>query len=137
MDKELLLQKAWEARKQSYAPYSGFAVGAALLAKSGRIYTGCNIESCSFSPTCCAERTALFKAVSEGEREFLAIAVAGGPSGAADGRLTTPCGLCRQMLYEFDDGGMTVLMAEGTGYRESTLKELLPLGFGPRRLEKE
>ncbi|MDD2954903.1 MAG: cytidine deaminase [Oscillospiraceae bacterium] len=134
MEKERLVQTAWEAREAAYAPYSGFAVGAALLGKSGRVYTGCNVESCAFGPTCCAERTALFKAVSEGEREFSAIAVAGGPMGRRDGGVTTPCGVCRQMLYEFDDGSMTVLMASGDGFCETTLAQLLPMGFGPKRL---
>ena len=134
MDQKQLVEEAWKARERAYAPYSGFAVGAALLSKSGKLYTGCNIESCAFGPTCCAERTALFKAVSEGEREFLAIAVAGAPAGRRDGGLTAPCGVCRQMLYEFDDGSMTVLMAEGEGFRKTTLGELLPLGFGPARV---
>lgn len=96
-----LMQMAMEARKYSYHPYSGFAVGAALLCKDGTVYTGCNIENAAFSPTNCAERTAFFKAVSEGKREFLAIAIAGGKED--DLVVCHPCGVCRQVMSEFCD----------------------------------
>ena len=136
MDKTKLIQMAFEGMKNAYAPYSNFQVGAALLADSGRIYTGCNIESCSYSPTSCAERTALFKAVSEGERRFLAIAIVS--SGGADGDYTAPCGVCRQMLYEFCGADMQVIMAKSIDdYKELTLGQLLPMGFGPSQLGKE
>ncbi len=131
-----LIRAAFAAQKFAYAPYSKFAVGAALLSKSGKVYTGCNIECATFSPTNCAERTALFKAISEGEKEFAAIAVVGGKKGAPDdGRITSPCGVCRQMLYEFGGNGLRVLMAKSeTDYIEKTLGELLPLGFGPEKI---
>ena len=96
-----LMQMAMDARKYSYNPYSGFAVGAALLCKDGTVYTGCNIENAAFSPTNCAERTAFFKAVSEGKREFLAIAIAGGKED--DLVVCYPCGVCRQVMSEFCD----------------------------------
>ena len=130
------IRAAFAAQKFAYAPYSKFAVGAALLSKSGKVYTGCNIEFATFSPTNCAERTALFKAISEGEKEFAAIAVVGGKKGAPDdGRITSPCGVCRQMLYEFGGNGLRVLMAKSeTDYIEKTLGELLPLGFGPEKI---
>lgn len=126
--KELVLQ-AEEAMKRAYAPYSGFKVGAALLTKNGKVYTGCNIENASFSPTICAERTAVAKAVSEGEREFAAIAVVGGKDGVITG-ICPPCGVCRQVLSEFCDGDMPVYLGKGKGEIETvTLKDLLPLGF--------
>ena len=135
-DRRALIRAAVAARKNAYAPYSHFAVGAALLTKSGRVYTGCNIECASFSPTNCAERTALFKAVSEGEREFSAIAVVGARLDAPDDSLvTSPCGVCRQMLYEFCGGELTVVMAKSEDdWTERRLGELLPLGFGPEKL---
>ena len=126
--KELVLQ-AEEAMKKAYAPYSGFCVGAALLGKSGRVYTGCNVENASFSPTICAERTAIAKAVSEGEREFTALAVAGGKDGVING-ICPPCGVCRQVLAEFCGPDFPVYLATGEGnYETVTLQELLPLGF--------
>ena len=103
MDREKLMEAALAARQHSYSPYSGFAVGAALLCRDGAVYTGCNIENAAFSPTNCAERTAFFKAVSEGEREFLAIAIVGGPSGREPEELCPPCGVCRQVMMEFCD----------------------------------
>lgn len=96
MDEKKLLKLASEARKNSYSPYSKFRVGAALLSKNGKVYTGCNIENATYGATCCAERTAIFKAVSEGEKEFEAIAVQGDNDG-----LTFPCGICRQVILEF------------------------------------
>jgi cytidine deaminase len=124
-----LVRKAVEARKLAYAPYSHFRVGAALLAKDGRIFTGCNVENASYGLTVCAERVALFKAVSEGAREFLAIAVACGEGPCA------PCGACRQVLYEFAPD-LLVIMADGDGknWCRAKLLELLPRGFGPKDL---
>ena len=136
MDWTALIEKALEGMQHAYAPYSGFRVGAALLAKSGKIYTGCNVESCAYTPTCCAERTALVKAVSEGEREFSGLAVVS--SGGADGEYTSPCGVCRQMLFEFCPPKMPVVLAKSPQhYRVVSLGELLPLGFGPAQLGKE
>lgn len=126
--KELVLQ-AERAMEQAYAPYSGFRVGAALLTKSGKVYLGCNIENASFSPTICAERTAVAKAVSEGEREFAALAVVGGKDGVIVG-ICPPCGVCRQVLQEFCGPEFPVYLGKGNGeYETVTLKELLPLGF--------
>lgn len=124
-----LIEKAKKAAENAYAPYSGFKVGAALLTKSGRVYLGCNIESSSFSPTNCAERTAFFKAVSEGEREFEKIAVAGGKNGDFSD-YCTPCGVCRQVMSEFCGEDFKVLLGKnGEEYRELTLGELLPHSF--------
>ena len=125
MTEQNLVQKALEARKQSYAPYSGFHVGAALLCSDGTVYTGCNVENASYPCAICAERTAAVKAVSEGHRDFEAIAVAG----SAD-EICTPCGLCRQFLYEFAPR-LRVLCAGADGRYESRLLcDLLPEGFG-------
>jgi len=125
-----LIEKAKKAAENAYAPYSGFKVGAALLTKSGRVYLGCNIESSSFSPTNCAERTAFFKAVSEGEREFEKIAVAGGKNGDFSD-YCTPCGVCRQVISEFCGEDFKVLLGKNgeEEYRELTLGELLPHSF--------
>ena len=121
----------------SYTPYSHFKVGAALLAKNGQIYTGCNIENAAYTPTNCAERTAVFKAVSEGIREFEAICIVGGP----DGELldyTPPCGVCRQVMMEFcDPDEFQIILAKGKDdYRIYKLKDLMPQGFGPGNLEE-
>jgi cytidine deaminase len=126
-----LVRVAVEARRNAYAPYSGFAVGAALLAEDGRIFTGCNVENASYGLTVCAERVALFKAVSEGARRFLALAVACGEGACA------PCGACRQVLYEFAPD-LLVIMADGEGksWCRAKLSELLPRGFGPKDLGK-
>ena len=137
-DKELV-RLALEARERAYVPYSKFQVGAALLTGAGRVYQGCNIECASYSPTNCAERTAFFKAISEGERDFVAIAVVGGPSGAPVKRICPPCGVCRQVMREFcDPTDFRVILASGLNdwvvYR---LDELLPLGFGPENMHKE
>lgn len=132
-DRELLLL-AIEARKQSYSPYSGFKVGAALLGKSGTIYTGCNVENAAYTPTNCAERTAVFKAVSEGEREFVAIAIVGGKE-EAPADFCAPCGVCRQVLAEFCNGDFRVIMGTPENIRVSTLAELLPYSFGKSDLE--
>lgn len=124
-----LMRLAEEARRAAYAPYSGFCVGAALLGASGKAYTGCNIENAAFSPTVCAERTAIFKAVSEGERSFLAIAVTGGKENEAPA-YCTPCGVCRQVLAEFCGAELRVLLGNASDVREVTLGELLPEAFG-------
>ena len=128
LDKELL-QLAIQARENSYSPYSGFRVGAALLGKSGKVYGGCNVENAAYSPTNCAERTAVFKAVSEGEREFSAIAIVGG-KGDTLADLCAPCGVCRQVLAEFCDGDFRVVLGTPDNIQVFTLAELLPLSFG-------
>ena len=119
----------------SYAPYSGFKVGAALLTKNGEIYTGCNIENAAYTPTNCAERTAFFKAVSEGVREFQAICIVGGKDGVLT-EYAAPCGVCRQVMMEFCDPETfrIILAVDQENYDIFTLKELLPLGFGPSNL---
>ena len=128
MDHEDLVAKAMEAREKAHAPYSHFAVGAALLAKSGRVYTGCNVENASYGLSICAERTAVFKAVSEGERDFEALAV-------VTEKGVTPCGACRQVLLEFGDD-IQVIVANGAGeYRIFGLQELLPEAFNSKDLE--
>ncbi len=136
-DRELIAQ-ALLARKNAYVPYSHFAVGAALLTGSGRVYTGCNIENAAYSPTNCAERTAVFKAVSEGERSLLKLAVVAG-NAALDAplpALVSPCGVCRQVLAEFAAPDMVLLLAKSeTDYETHTIGELLPMGFSPRDLE--
>jgi cytidine deaminase len=130
-----LIKSALKAREFSYAPISGFRVGAALLSKSGRVYTGCNIENASFTPTNCAERTAFFKAVSEGEREFEAIAVAGG-YGEEPVDYCPPCGVCRQVMLEFCASDFTVILAKSEqDYKTYTLEELIPHSFGPSDLK--
>ena len=129
---EQLLAEAKKAREQSYAPYSQCRVGAALLSAEGRIYHGCNIENAAFGPTVCAERVALFKAVSEGVRQFTAIAVVGGKSAQTSG-LFPPCGVCRQALREFclPEELTVVLEQEDGSPRLLTLADLLPHSFGP------
>ncbi len=134
MDNRELIKLALEARKNSYSPYSGFKVGAALLTKSGKVYTGCNIENAAFGPTVCAERTALFKAVSEGEREFVRIAVAGGKNDIPDS-YAFPCGVCRQVLAEFCGADFEIISAVSPEDSVSrTLSEMLPDSFGPGNL---
>ena len=131
-----LIEKAFEMRNHSYAPYSNFKVGAALLTKDGKIYGGCNIENAAYTPSNCAERTAFFKAVSEGERDFCAIAIAGGPeSGVRD--YCAPCGVCRQVMAEFcNPETFTVIMAKSPeDYVDYSLKELFPLAFSPENLK--
>ena len=124
-----LIECAIEARKMSYSPYSNFRVGAALVGKSGKIYTGCNVENAGYSPTNCAERTALFKAVSEGEREFTAIAIVGG-KGETLAPLCAPCGVCRQVLAEFCEKDFRIVLGTPDEIKVYTLAELLPLSFG-------
>lgn len=132
MKYEDLAAEARKAMKNAYSPYSHFFVGAALLCRSGKVYTGCNIENASYSPTVCAERVAFFKAVSDGEREFEAIAIAGG----ADGNITAetaPCGVCRQVMSEFCGADFRIILVSDTAEREMTLGELLPLAFALER----
>ena len=118
-------------RKRSYAPFSKWTVGAALLAKDGTVYTGCNIENSAFSPTCCAERTAFFKAISEGCTDFKAIVIAGGEEGKDPEDFCAPCGVCRQVMQEFCDPETfeIILVKSQKEYVRYTLKEMLPLGF--------
>ena len=123
-----LMMAAAEAREFAYAPYSHFCVGAALLACDGRIFTGCNVENAAYSPTNCAERTAVFKAVSEGVREFAAIAVVGGKRGEIS-PLCAPCGVCRQVLAEFCPPDFPVLLGTPENFKVYTLREILPLAF--------
>ena len=140
MTREELVKKAYEAQKFSYSPYSGFQVGAALLTKSGKVYTGCNIENAAFSPTNCAERTAVFKAVSEGEISFKAIAVVGNKKDAPkeEWEFCTPCGVCRQVLLEFvDPQEFEVIVGKGEEIRKFTLSQLLPESFSPKMLAEE
>ncbi len=131
MTNEALIQEAKIAREKSYSPYSHFQVGAALLGKSGKVYHGCNIENASYSPTNCAERTAFFKAVSEGETEFLKIAIVGGPAGKEPEELCAPCGVCRQVMNEFcDRNNFEIVLMDGPDkIKVLTLEELLPYGF--------
>ena len=127
---EELVELAKEARSRAYTPYSGFAVGAALLCADGRVYQGCNIENASFSPTICAERVAVFKAVYDGHRDFAAIAVAGGKAGEEISGLFPPCGVCRQVLREFCDLDFPLYLAKENGEFEThTLSEMLPFSF--------
>ncbi len=130
-----LMQLAVQARENAYAPYSKFRVGAALLGKSGTVYTGCNVENAAFSPTNCAERTAIFKAVSEGEREFTAIAITGSNENTPPS-LCPPCGVCRQVLAEFCQGGLRILLGTPEAMQAVTLAELLPLSFDSNQLER-
>ena len=125
-----LINFAVAAREKSYSPYSGFAVGAALLGKSGKVYLGCNVENAAYTPTNCAERTAIFKAVSEGEREFEAIAIVGGKRGEGLNELCAPCGICRQVLAEFCDLDFRLVLGTPEKIVTHTLGELLPLSFG-------
>lgn len=133
IDKKILIAQAFEAQKKAYTPYSNFNVGAALLTKEGKIYLGCNIENAAFTPTNCAERTAFFKAVSEGEYNFEAIAIVGnkGDIEQGSGDYCAPCGVCRQVMAEFcDPHTFRVFLAKSLDdYKEFTLEEILPLGF--------
>ena len=135
MTPEKLVELAIQARENAYCPYSCWAVGAALLTKGGKVYLGCNIENGGFTATNCAERTAFFKAVSEGEREFAAIAVVGGKEGDPDGT-AFPCGVCRQVMMEFcnPETFKIYMAADLENFDEATLAELLPRGFGAANL---
>ncbi len=132
MDIKDLISKALEAREKAYVPYSGFKVGAAILCKSGNIYTGCNIESASYTPTICAERTAISKAVSEGDREIEAIAIVGNPK-----EYTYPCGVCRQVIREFGKDTTLIIARNEDEYKVYKLEDLLPYSFGPEDLDKK
>lgn len=129
--KKELIRSAFLAQKRAYTPYSGFQVGAALLTRDGKIYEGCNIENASFGATNCAERTAFFRAVYEGERDFLAIAIVGKPERAQEFQYCAPCGICRQVMAEFcSPKEFQILLSRSEeDYKEYTLEELLPLSF--------
>lgn len=134
---EKLIKEAQRAREFSYAPYSAYLVGAALLTEEGDIYTGCNIENAAYSPTNCAERTAFFKAVSEGKTNFSAIAIIGGPKDKTVVQYAHPCGVCRQVMMEFcDPKAFQVIAAKSEKeYEIRSLETYLPAGFGPANLE--
>ena len=136
MDRRELIDIALEARQMAYTPYSHHKVGAALLTKDGKVYRGCNIESASYTPSNCAERTAFFKAVSEVERQFEAIAIVGGFEDSPVLRLCAPCGVCRQVMMEFCDPETfeIILCDEKDELHTYKLEELLPLGFGPTNM---
>lgn len=130
MDNKLLARKAIEAKENAYTPYSGFNVGAAVLTETGSVYTGCNIENASFSPTICAERTAIAKAVSEGDRKIKTIAITG------DSDWTFPCGVCRQVIREFSDKNTKIIIVKSEDeYKEYSVEDLLPNSFGPDDLK--
>ena len=132
-----LVNLAIEAREHAYVPYSGFAVGAALLTKEGKVYQGCNIENSAFGPTNCAERTAFFTAVYQGERDFEAIAIVGGREGKPVSDLCAPCGVCRQVMREFCKNDFKIYLSKGDGeVLTYTLSDLLPLSFSKDDLER-
>ena len=128
MPPEELCKLAVEAMSHAYVPYSGYKVGAALLCADGAVYQGCNIENAAYSPTNCAERTAFFKAVYDGHRDFTAIAVCGGKDGVITGAFP-PCGVCRQVMREFCRDDFLIYLVNGQGYETVTLQQLLPYGF--------
>ena len=130
MKPEELMERAKEAMGHAYAPYSGHQVGAALLCTDGTVYQGCNIENAGYGPTNCAERTAFFKAVYEGQREFSAIAVCGGKNGVITGAFP-PCGVCRQVMREFCGDDFAVYLTDGQQLSRYTLGQLFPHSFGP------
>ena len=135
MEDNELIAVALEARKMAYTPYSHFQVGAALLCGDGTVYTGCNIENAGYTATNCAERTAFFKAVSDGKRSFSKIAIAGGREGEEPDQYCSPCGVCRQVMAEFCVRDFRILMAKGPeDYVEKSLDQLLPFCFGPENL---
>lgn len=129
MTDKQLMEIAVKAREMSYSPYSNFRVGAALLGLSGKVYTGCNVENAGYTPTNCAERTALFKAISEGEREFSAIAIVGGPGDKLND-FCAPCGVCRQALSEFCDKDFRFVLGNPNEIKVVTMEEILPYSFG-------
>ena len=131
MTAEQLIQSAIDAMGRAYAPYSGYKVGAALLCADGTVYQGCNIENASFTPTVCAERTAFFKAVYDGHRDFVAIAVCGGKDGVITGPFP-PCGVCRQVMREFCEDNFVIYMVDAVGFEARTLAEMLPFSFSAR-----
>ena len=132
-----LIEAALHARQNSYSPYSNYQVGAALLTEDGDIYTGCNIENAAYSPTNCAERTAFYKAVSEGKRQFSAISIVGGVKGKEIAEYAYPCGVCRQVMMEFcNPQTFQIIVAKSMNeYQVRTLEELLPNGFGASNLQ--
>lgn len=136
MNDKDLVKEAIEARKYSYSPYSHFAVGAALLSKDGKVFRGCNIENAGYNPTNCAERTAFFKAVSEGTTEFNKIAIIGGNSDSPVTSYAYPCGVCRQVMREFCDPETfeIIIAIDENTFQKYTLEELLPFSFGPEDL---
>ncbi len=135
MNNSELIKAALEARRLSYSPYSGFAVGAALLCKDGSVFTGCNIENSAFTPTNCAERTAFFKAVSEGKKDFVKIAVVGGNADKQPDNYCPPCGVCRQVMKEFCSPDFEIIMAKSAeDYTVMTLADLLPASFDKREV---
>ena len=131
---ERLLEVARHARGLSYSPYSGITVGAALLTESGKVFVGANIENAAYSPSVCAERVAFFRAISEGERKFKKIAIAGGKAGEGNTKKFSPCGVCRQVMAEFCDGDFEIIIDSDDGAVIYTLKELLPESFGKEKL---
>ncbi len=134
-DIKKLVEAALSAREKAYVPYSHFQVGAALLAKNGNVYKGCNVENASYGAAICAERTAFVKAVSEGEREFAAIAVAGGRENESIQGYAYPCGICRQFMLEFCDRDFTIIVARSTeDYKCHSLEEIIPMGFSADNL---
>ena len=135
MKREELVALACEAMERAYAPYSRFRVGAALLTKSGKVYQGCNIENAAYGPSNCAERTAFFQAIYEGEREFSAIAIVGGLEGKIRG-FTAPCGVCRQVMQEFCKPDFEIHLWDGNAYQTYTLGNLLPLGFSAENISE-
>lgn len=130
MDSKNLIKKALEAQKKAYVPYSKFHVGAAAITEDGQVFTGCNIENASYGATICAERTAIFKAVSEGHRKIKAVAIVG------DGDFTYPCGICRQVMREFGKDARLIIANSEDEYREYNLEDLFPHSFGPEDLEE-
>ena len=136
MTKEQLAVKAKEAMMLAYSPYSGYKVGAALLCEDGSVYTGCNVENASFSATNCAERTAFFKAVSEGKKEFKAIAICGGKDGVIED-IFPPCGVCRQVMREFCGDDFEIYLLKADTIETYTLGQLLPVSFQPDHIIKE
>lgn len=135
MNEKELCKEAIDVMKNAYAPYSGYKVGAALLTEKGKLFAGCNIENAAYTPTVCAERVALFNAISSGERNFTAIAVAGGKDGVISGAFP-PCGVCRQVMAEFCAPDFTVLVVTGEdSYKKYTLNELFPQAFTPKNIE--
>ena len=138
-EQELISDAEWiaaaeESRTHAYAPYSVFSVGAALLAEDGSLFPGCNVENASYSATCCAERAAFCRAVSEGHRSFLGIAIVGGPAGKPVSRFCMPCGVCRQVMREFCREDFVVLTTNGRQIRRRTLAELLPDSFSAEEM---
>lgn len=129
MDNKELISMALEAQKMAYVPYSNFHVGAAVLMEDGKVYSGCNIEIASYSPTLCAERTAIFKAISEGSKKIKTIAIVG------DANPTFPCGVCRQVIREFGKDSKIIIANSKEDYKEYTIGDLLPNSFGPEDLE--